>query len=103
MSMRITLAATVALTLAFGGAALAQTGQGGYLGSNPGADAGPPKPPSEEDMMIKPAAFCMRMALDPGRCMGRGAFEHDYCREKSADRVQYTSCRRAMDFIGYRP
>ena len=99
MLKRTVLAALLVATVALGGGALAQTGQGGYLGSNPGADTGPPKPPSEADMMTKPMAFCMRNGLDPGRCMGRAQSDHDYCMSKG--REQYFTCRRNMDAIGW--
>jgi hypothetical protein len=79
------------------------SGQGGYLGQNAGADAGGPVRITEADLMKNPAMWCRMGAQDPGRCMGRGAFEHEYCKSKSADSYEYYKCRRAMDFIGYRP
>jgi len=75
------------------------SGQGGYLGINPGSNLATPKPASTDEMMANPAAWCRANAMDQGRCVGRAASDHEYCMQKGAD--HYASCRRAMDFIGW--
>jgi hypothetical protein len=118
------LAAVAAATLAFSGGAFAQSQQGGYLGLNPaghqvastpapadvgsrqggylGQNAGNKLAPAGAtggDMRATPTAWCRAASVEPGRCMGRAAADHDYCMQKDAD--HYAACRRAMDFIGW--
>jgi hypothetical protein len=118
------LAAVAVATLAFSGGAFAQSHQGGYLGLNPGgnlvaaapapADVGShqggylgenagaklaPATGTAGDMKASPTAWCKSASVEPGRCMGRAAADHDYCMQKGAD--NYAACRRAMDFIGW--
>ena len=78
------------------------SGQGGYLGSNVGAGAGAPTRMTEADMMKNPAMWCRMSAMDMGRCSGRSSADHAYCMEKAGgDPVAYQRCRRTMDFIGW--
>jgi len=118
------LAAVAAATLALSGGAFAQSQQGGYLGLNPtghqvasapapadvgsrqggylGQNAGSKLAParvSDGDMKTNPTAWCRSGSVEPGRCMGRAAADHQYCMEHNAD--NYAGCRRAMDFIGW--
>jgi len=126
MSMRKILFAAVAVAgLAVSGGAFAQSGQGGYLGLNPGgqvaaapsavphpgsgqggylgqnAGAGlsAPKPADAAEMMVNPAAWCRTGSVEPGRCTSRAVPDHQYCMQQGAD--HYATCRRAMDFIGW--
>jgi hypothetical protein len=123
---KLFLAALAAATLTFGGAAFAQSQQGGYLGQNPGghqtASAAAPthieshqggylgrnagadlKPAhvNDDEMKTSPTAWCRAASVEPGRCSGRAQADHDYCMSKGTDHEGYKSCRRAMDFIGW--
>jgi len=126
MLMRKILFAAVAVaSLAFSAGAFAQSGQGGYLGINPGsqvaaAPSAQPHPGSQQggylginpgaglnaakpadtaEMMANPAAWCRTGSVEPGRCASRATSDHQYCMQKGAD--HYASCRRTMDFIGW--
>jgi hypothetical protein len=125
MSMRKILFAVVAMAgLAISGGAFAQSGQGGYLGVNPGsqvatAPSAVPQPGSHQggylglnpgarlvpqaapagDMTATPTAWCQANSMVPGRCVSRAAADHQYCMQQGAD--HYAACRRAMDFIGW--
>jgi hypothetical protein len=125
--MRKLLLLTVCLAPLAGGAALAQSGQGGYLGLNAGAQAGtaaavapqlgslqggylgknagatlkPPTAASAGDYLTQPAAWCENSPV-PGRCRNRAAADHAWCiANSSAER--YATCRRTMDFMGWPP
>jgi hypothetical protein len=92
------------------------SGQGGYLGLNPGAqlsalpgaslgkDAAargqPLKPTSGADYMSSPAAWCVN-SVEPSRCRPRAAEDHALCAPRGPER--YASCRRTMDYMGWRP
>jgi hypothetical protein len=125
MSMRKILFAVVAVAgLALSGGAFAQSGQGGYLGANPGGHltATSPIPPqlgsmqggylginpgahltpkasAESDMTASPTAWCQAKSVEPDRCASRAAADHQYCMQQGAD--HYANCRRMMDYIGW--
>ena len=117
---KMLLAATAALALGigYGGAALAQShqggylgenpgtqlaagiaaptrgsGQGGYLGVNPGANLRPATAPAG-DMRSSPTAWCVS-SPEPSRCRARAAAEFQICITK--DPSVYASCRFALD------
>jgi hypothetical protein len=73
--------------------------QGGYLGVNPGAGLSAPKPADAAEMMANPVAWCRTNSVEPGRCASRALPDHQYCMQQGAD--HYATCRRAMDFIGW--
>jgi hypothetical protein len=126
--MRRSLAIAVALALlGAAGAASAQSGQGGYLGINPGKNVGaaqqalvpppgsqqggylganpggslkPLKPATPAEYLVTPAAWCVN-SVEPSRCRSRAADDHAWCLQRGAD--NYASCRRTMDFMGWRP
>jgi len=75
------------------------SGQGGYLGVNPGAGLSAPKPADAAEMMVNPAAWCRTGSVEPDRCASRAMPDHQYCMAKGAD--HYATCRRMMDFIGW--
>lgn len=102
-------------------AAYAGSGQGGYLGINPGAAAtsGPAadtqvgsaqggylgkNPASATEHVAadasSPSSWC-RSSVEPSRCYGKAKLDHDYCMGKNTDPDHYASCRRALDFMGY--
>jgi hypothetical protein len=74
------------------------SGQGGYLGQNPGsvgrpqmsAVPGERRPPAGDDMM----AWC-RNSPEPSRCRSRASVEHELCGGRSPE--SYGRCRAAMD------
>jgi hypothetical protein len=125
MSIRKILFALVAVAgLAVSGGAFAQSGQGGYLGANPGghqttsqapaqlgsmqggylgqnpgAGLAAPKAADAAEMMASPTAWCRSASIEPGRCSSRATPDHEYCMQQGAD--HYAACRRAMDFIGW--
>ena len=115
--MRKLLLVATALMLGCGGA-LAQSGQGGYLGSDPGAagSAGAPAPrpsrqggylgidpgahqqsaqaPQGGDMRRSPTAWCV-YSPEPDRCRGRAIDEDRICAKHEGP--SYARCRAAMD------
>jgi hypothetical protein len=118
----LTIAATVVL-IGGAGPALAQSGQGGYLGLNPGGHLLPPtsappqlgslqggylgKNPGAAAMPLKPAAdstapdaWC-RNSVEPSRCRSRAAEDHAWCVAHPG--MAYAECRRTMDYMGWRP
>lgn len=95
---KLLLAAVAALILTSGGAAFAQSQQGGYLGQNPGSHqtARLPAAPSadaNEALMSSPTAWC-KNSPEPSRCLSRSATEHQICLQNPD---HYASCRFAMD------
>jgi len=74
--------------------------QGGYLGKNPGAGVTPLKPASAADYLADPTAWC-RNSVEPSRCRPRAAEDHAWC--IAHDAARYADCRRTMDFMGWRP
>jgi hypothetical protein len=126
--MRKLLLLTVCLAPLIGGdPAVAQSGQGGYLGLNAGAHAGtagpvapqlgslqggylgrnagatlkPPTAASAADYLTEPAAWCANSPV-PGRCRNRAAADHAWC-IANASPERYATCRRTMDFMGWPP
>jgi len=115
----------VLATLAFGGAAFAQSQQGGYLGENPGGHAAtgsgippqvgsmqggylgknpgatsqPQRPAGTVDANSAPTAFCDNGSIEPDRCRGRADVDHKMCADKGD---QYAACRRTLDMMGWR-
>lgn len=119
---KLFLGVAMATVLAFGGSAFAQSqqggylgqnpsghqtatlaapthpgsGQGGYLGIDPGARLAPaPKPAGNMagNMMSDPMAWCSS-SPEPSRCRARAAIEHPMCLEHPE---HYAACRFAMD------
>ena len=76
--------------------------QGGYLGKNPGATNQPQRPAGAIDASSKPTAWCDAYSLEPDRCRGRADVDHQICAGK-ADAAHYVSCRRGLDYMGWRP
>jgi hypothetical protein len=118
---KLILATLAAVALTYGGAAFAQSqqggylgqnpggqqsasaaaparigasGQGGYLGQNPGGGLKPASRPAEADMRNSPTAWCTK-SPEPYRCRSRAAVEHEMCVTK--DPQYYASCRFALD------
>jgi hypothetical protein len=116
---KIFLAAVVAMTLAGGGTAFAQSQQGGYLGQNPGGqqiatttpsgvpgshqggylglNAGGQQAPArtaDADIRGTPENWCTS-SPEPSRCRARAAAEHGLCMTKEPQ--HYASCRFALD------
>jgi hypothetical protein len=75
--------------------------QGGYLGKNPGADMQPKKPGAAVDASSPPTAFCDSASIEPGRCRSRAEVDHKMCADR-ADSAHYMSCRRTLDLFGWR-
>ena len=100
------------------------SGEGGYLGRNPGSSVAvnPSAPPqsgsqqggylglnagrnlqsariTEADVKASPTAWCYADSVEPDRCAGRAQPDHAWCLERNRD--GYAICRRAMDFIGW--
>jgi hypothetical protein len=105
MKPQVTGLAVAALLVAWAATAQAQSGQGGYLGVNPGttqqsvipsAPRTPPPPPSvafsRANEMASPMAWCSQ-SPDPSHCRGRAPVEDTICRDKA----DYGACRRAID------
>jgi hypothetical protein len=94
----------VAAGLMASAAAQAESGQGGYLGVNPGATqqsvmpftrAEPPPPSvglSRATEMASPTAWCSQ-SPEPSHCRVRAGVEHTIC----SDKADYDACRRAVD------
>lgn len=74
--------------------------QGGYLGRNPGAQSQPPRTPGTLDASSPPGAFCMTAALDQDRCLSRAPADHKMCADKQG--MSYLDCRRTLDLFGWR-
>jgi hypothetical protein len=70
------------------------SGQGGYLGQNPGGALKPAGRVAETDMRGSPTAWCA-VSPEPYRCRSRAAVEHEMCVTK--DPQYYASCRFALD------
>jgi hypothetical protein len=74
--------------------------QGGYLGKNPGQSATPLKPTSAADYLTSAAAWCEN-SVEPSRCRSRATDDHAWCLQHNPAR--YADCRRTMDYMGWRP
>jgi hypothetical protein len=74
--------------------------QGGYLGKNPGADSQPRRAPGTLDASSPPTAFCEAYSLDQDRCKGRATADHQMCADKHD--MSYMDCRRLLDLFGWR-
>jgi hypothetical protein len=74
------------------------SGQGGYLGRNPGAGLQPAKP-AGADAASAPTAWC-ETSLVPGRCRARAVADHEWCAQRPE---RYASCRRTLDYMGWPP
>jgi hypothetical protein len=74
--------------------------QGGYLGKNPGQSATPLKAASTADYLTSPEAWCQN-SVEPSRCRSRAADDHAWCVQH--DPAGYAGCRRTMDYMGWRP
>jgi hypothetical protein len=107
MKMQMTGLVVAALLAASAATAQAASGQGGYLGLNPGATQQsviptvptPPPLPSiaitHADQIASPSAWCGE-SPDPAHCRGRAANEHAICRDKGTYDA-YDACRRVVD------
>lgn len=114
----LAMAAAVAILVPAAGA-IAQSGQGGYLGLNPGRDqaasaAAPTHPGSGQGGYLglnnganllpprsadastapSPTGWCSN-SIVPGRCARMSQGDHDWCQEHDAD--HYERCRRVLD------
>jgi hypothetical protein len=123
---RVLLITTCVALVGFAGAAMAQSGQGGYLGLNPGGHLGTPGTPPQMGSLqggylgknpggalqqttpatapgptSAPTAWCDGFSMVPGRCRNRAAADHDWCATRQPTR--YADCRRTMDFMGWPP
>ena len=124
---KLLLVTTCIAMMGFAGAAAAQSGQGGYLGLNPGGHLGTPgapppqlgslqggylgqnpggaltarTPASAPGPTSAPIAWCDGFSLVPGRCRNRAAADHDWCATRQPNR--YAECRRTLDFMGWPP
>ena len=95
------------------------SGQGGYLGTHPGAEA-PAQQPQRQlgampnglrgaqpqqrnaiDASSPPTAYCDAASMEPDRCRSRAADDHKMCADRS-DSASYMSCRRTLDLFGWR-
>jgi hypothetical protein len=79
-----------------------QTGslQGGYLGRDPGATMQPVKPRGSVDASSPPTAFCDSASVEPDRCRSRADADHEMCVKQNPD--HYMNCRRTLDLFGWR-
>src|SRR3954471_6403514 len=105
MKTHMTGFAVAVLLVASAATAQAQSGQGGYLGVNPGATqlsvspSAPPMPaPASLGMSMaaeraSPTAWC-RQSPDPSNCSRRAEPEDTIC--KSKPDAGYDACRRAI-------
>jgi len=73
------------------------SGQGGYLGENPGAKLAPAKI-DDTDVSSSPVAWC-RKAMDFDRCRATAASNHALC---MAHPDHYQSCRAALDHMYFK-
>lgn len=106
MKTQMTGLAVAALLVVAASAAQAQSGQGGYLGRDPGATqlsiapTAPPMPaPASLGMSLaaeraSPTAWC-RQSPDPSHCSRRAEAEATICEHKSD--AAYDTCRREID------
>ncbi len=96
----LAMAAAAAILVPAAGA-IAQSGQGGYLGSTPGgAQTGTvvtPRPADLGTQAPSPAAWCSNSTVS-GRCMKNSEADHDWCQQHDAE--HYERCRRALDSVG---
>jgi hypothetical protein len=111
--MKLRLAATLTIgALLIAPACFAQnpsgipgSGQGGYLGINPGAAPppvssqmgalqAPPVTATANDWKSSPTAWCVN-SPDPSRCRARSEIENQICASKQGD--SYAHCRFAVD------
>jgi hypothetical protein len=96
------LGVATAAILVYGGSAFAQSGQGGYLGLNPGGHqtaATPTETHAAEDATTpSPESWCQSGSAVYGRCAGKASAEHSYCMQHDPD--HYASCRSIMDALG---
>jgi hypothetical protein len=108
------------------GTAIAQSGQGGYLGLNPGGHLGTPGTPPQMGSLqggylgknpggalnaktpasapgptSAPTAWCDGFSMVPGRCRNRAAADHEWCATRQPER--YADCRRTLDYMGWPP
>lgn len=74
--------------------------QGGYLGKNPGAQVQPPKTPGTITAESSPTAFCDSASVEPDRCRSRAEVDHKMCAGR--DPEHYMTCRRTQDLMGWR-
>ncbi len=74
--------------------------QGGYLGKNPGAQSQPPRQHGTVDASSPPAAYCDALSMEPDRCKSRADADHKMCVQNNPD--HYASCRRTLDLFGWR-
>jgi hypothetical protein len=94
------------------------SGQGGYLGSDPGAESTPAAPqqlgampnalrgapqPARPtiDASSPPTAYCDSASMEPDRCRSRAADDHKMCSDRT-DSASYMACRRTLDLFGWR-
>jgi len=99
---KLFLGVATAAVLAYGASAFAQSGQGGYLGMNPGGHqtaATPEQTRAAEDALkASPDAWCRTNSSVMDRCIGKAESEHTYCMQHDPD--HYASCRNMMDSLG---
>jgi hypothetical protein len=72
--------------------------QGGYLGLNPGAELHPLNLDTASDFKTTSGAWCAG-SVEPTRCLKRAEVDHKYCVEHEQD--HYATCRRALDFVAW--
>ena len=122
---RALLITTCVAVLGFAGAAMAQSGQGGYLGLDPGGHLGTPGTPPPQMGSLQggylgknpggalqqttpamvlgptsaPTAWCDAKSLVPGRCRNRAVADHQWCAARAPER--YADCRRTLDLMGW--
>lgn len=68
--------------------------QGGYLGLGVGANVVPLVKPTAADYLTSPTAWCTAESSRPNACRAKAAIEHDYCKTRPD---HYGACRRALD------
>ncbi len=97
----LAMAAAAAILIPAAGA-IAQSGQGGYLGLNPGSNqtgsAAAPRPADlGSQSRSSPPTWCVN-SLVPGQCAKNAEGDHDWCAQHDAD--HYDRCRRLLDLTG---
>ncbi len=121
------LITTCVALVGFAGAAMAQSGQGGYLGLNPGGHLGTPGAPPPQMGSLQggylgknpggalqqttptailgpssaPTAWCDAKSMVPGRCRNRAAADHQWCATRAPEPARYGECRRTLDLMGW--